>query len=195
MIHETAILKSKLCCPPRFESIRRCGRRSFAETILDKRLTTVTAGAGYGKITLIAQALNGVDARLLWYRLDADDGELSTILSYLVTGVREIFPDFGGAVTIDRLGESSDTAEGEASLRWLLAELESCLEGDLVIVLDDFHRVQACAAIKEALNFFLRFAASALHVILISRASIPLALSRLKAQRQLLEITSADLVF
>ena len=195
MTRETPILKSKIRPPVRSKSIGRTGLHSLSETILDKRLTTVTAGAGYGKTTLIAQALKGLDDRLIWYRLDSSDEDLSTFLSYLATGIRKIFPNFSSNDALDRLQESVGDNGGETYIRWMLAELENYLNTELVLVFDNFHWVQGSDTIKKVLNFFLRYAPSALHVVLISRRSIPLSLSRLKAQQQLLELTSTDLVF
>ena len=195
MTHDTPILNSKLRPPSKFKSIGRRGSRSLSKTILDKRLTTITAGAGYGKTTLIAQALSNVDARVIWYRLDSSDGDLPTFLSYLVKGIHKVFPKFGGAAPMDRLIESLDSTEAEAHIRWMLAELECCLDTKLVLVLDNFHWVQDSDTIKNVLNFILRHVPPEIHMVLISRGSIPLTLSRLKAQQQLLELTSADLVF
>ena len=80
MTHETPILKSKLCFPDRFKSIRRCIGRSVGKTILEKRLTTIIAGPGYGKTTLAVQALESVNARIIWVQLDPADGNLNTSL-------------------------------------------------------------------------------------------------------------------
>jgi DNA-binding SARP family transcriptional activator len=195
LIHETPILKSKLCFPEGFKSIGRCRGRSVGKTILEKRLTTITAGAGYGKTTLAVQTLKSVNARIIWLQLDHADGNLNTFLSCLVKGIQKIFPEFRSPARVDCQSESPDDPASEIHFRQLLAELEERLDKDLVLVLDDFHWVQASEAVKALLNFFLRHGSSAFHLVLISRAFIPLSLSRLKAQRQLLEIRSADLVF
>ncbi len=191
----TPILKSKLRPPRIVEIIRHDRYRTLAGEILSKQLTTVVAGAGYGKTTMIAQAMDRLDCRRLWYRLDSADDSLSTFCSYLSKGIQEQLPDFADTKVIDPPDGGHTEAGVDAKMQRLLAELENDLDGDLIIILDNFHLVQDSADIREALKFILKYVTASVHLVLISRLSIRLPLSRLKAQRQLLEITQDDLIF
>ena len=195
MFHQTPILESKLCFPDRSRSIQRSIGRSLAKSILEKRLTTISAGPGYGKTTLAVQALKQMKARIIWLRLDKADRNLVTFLTCLVRAIQKVFPEFNPPAAEDCQSRLPDQAEDETYFRQLLAELEAHFDQDLVLVLDECHWVQGSGSVHAALTFFLRHASSAFHMVLISRASIPLPISRLKAQRQVLEITSIDLAF
>ncbi|MFK5954388.1 MAG: BTAD domain-containing putative transcriptional regulator [Desulfobacterium sp.] len=192
MTVEMPLLKSKLSFPKLSNSIQR---GALCQTIPDKRLTIVTAGAGYGKTTLVSQALNGMADPAIWYRLDATDRDLSTFLAYLVMGICRICPGFNCDAVTGHLSDSPGHIDGEIRLRLLLVELDACLETDLILVLDDFHKVQDSQAIKNAMNFLMENSTAALHLVLISRVAVSLPVSRLKAQQQLLEIRCDDLLF
>ncbi|MEJ2040364.1 MAG: hypothetical protein P8X55_15770, partial [Desulfosarcinaceae bacterium] len=162
---------------------------------MKNRLTTITAGPGYGKTTLAVQALKQVKARIVWLRLDKTDSNLVTFLTCLAKGIQKVVPEFTPPDPEDCQSILLDQPADETHFRQLLAELEAYLDQDLVLVLDECHWIQGSDAVNAALTFFLRQAPSAFHMVLISRASVPLSFSRLKAQRQVLEITSADLAF
>ncbi len=195
MIHEPPILKSKLCFPDITKNMRRLISRLSGKAILENRLTTIVAGAGYGKTTLAVQALEGVNARIIRLRLDSTDKDLTFFLSGLIRGIQNIFPEFNASSIVDCQDKPPGSAADEMRIRQLLADLEACLETDLILVLDDVHWVKESEAVNAVLNFLLRHSSSFLHMVLISRASIPLSLSRLKAQQQVIEISAADLVF
>src|SRR3990167_4754875 len=63
-----------------------------------RRVTIVTAPAGYGKTTLLLDFAQSWDAPVCWYALDERDRELRTFLTYWVACGREQFPSFGSAV-------------------------------------------------------------------------------------------------
>jgi hypothetical protein len=73
------VLSSKLLIPGTSETIERPRLMPFTGQITKKLLTIVTAGAGYGKTTLVAQSVKGSD--VVWYRLDRSDGDLNTAIN------------------------------------------------------------------------------------------------------------------
>ena len=54
----------------------------------------VTGGAGYGKTTLVAQAIRKHEFQTVWYFLDSSDADLPTFMSYLIVGIQKYYPDF-----------------------------------------------------------------------------------------------------
>ena len=66
------------------------------------------------------------------------------------------------------------------------------IDGDLVLVLDDYHFVET-AVIHDALAYALDYLPDHVHLVLISRSDPPLQLPRLRARRQLNELRTADL--
>ncbi|MCP4749356.1 MAG: hypothetical protein GY866_00550, partial [Proteobacteria bacterium] len=77
-----SILDSKLLVPDVSETIARERLDGALEEIPRRKLTTVVAGAGYGKTTLVAQAIRNSKWESAWYRLGETDRDPVIFLSY-----------------------------------------------------------------------------------------------------------------
>lgn len=187
------VLHAKLMAPRTAETIVRDRLEPLLAQIPQKRLTVVSAGAGYGKTTLISQAVQGYDTA--WYRLDSLDRDFATFLSHLVAGINRHYPSFGKD-TLERLGESQSLGmEYEAVLSVLLHELEQTIDHDLMIVLDDYHEVQDAPLVRDSVQFILERLCPGVHIVIIGRSDTPLQLSRLRSMREVLDIRTEDLLF
>ena len=58
------------------------------------RVVLLLADAGYGKTTLLADFSRRTRMRTLWYRLDHEDRDWTSLLHHLVAAGREHDPDF-----------------------------------------------------------------------------------------------------
>ena len=67
-----------------------------------KRVMSAVAGAGYGKSTFVFQAVQFVGFKTIWYRLDKYDRDIVTFLSYMISGLRNHYPDIAQE-TLDRI--------------------------------------------------------------------------------------------
>jgi LuxR family maltose regulon positive regulatory protein len=67
-------------------------------------------------------------------------------------------------------------------------------EGSALLVLDDYHLIEA-QAVSTSLQFLVAHRPPGLHVVLASRADPQLPLARLRARGQLAELRAAELVF
>ncbi len=130
-------LKSKLTLPRLPSTIKRERLFSLLENLRNRKITTIVAGAGYGKTTLATQALNLLGCKHIWYRLDPSDMDFLTFLSYLITGFRQHFPKFGQK-TLDRAQQTrSLKQEWQSVLMVFLNEIDQNINDDFVIVIDD----------------------------------------------------------
>jgi len=187
------ILHSKLLSPRTTDTITREKLQPLLLEIPKKRITTVTAGAGYGKTTLIAQAVQGYDT--VWYRLDSLDRDLTTFIYHLIKGVRRIYPKFAGEV-MKRLEESQTLGpEYKGIVTLFVYELGSVLKKDIMIVLDDYHNVQDSPMILDAVQLLAENLDASAHLIIISRTEIPLQFSRMRTMRDVIDINPEDLLF
>lgn len=189
------ILSSKLLAPQAADTITRERLHSLFVEIPQKKLTAVTAGAGYGKTTFIAQAHNYLNLNTVWYRLEPSDGNFFIFLSYLTAGIQKYFPKFGAETCRWLVKKESLKQSREAVLTVFLKELENVVKNDLIIVLDDYHTIQYCSEITSSLNFLIAHFPPEVHLILISRFDVNLPLSRLRAARQTVDIREGDLAF
>jgi DNA-binding SARP family transcriptional activator len=188
-------LKSKLLPPDVSDTLKRERLLFLLSNIRKRRLTTVVGGPGYGKSALIAQIGGFLRLDQVWYRLDESDKDFITFISYLIATVRQRFPGFAPA-TLQMMEEAGHSdRDRETILRVFLSEIEDTVTEELVIVLDDYHAIRDSAEIKDTMEFLLRNLSPAVHLVLISRTEIDLPLSRLKAMREVIEITESDLAF
>jgi LuxR family maltose regulon positive regulatory protein len=60
---------------------------------LDRKLTLISASAGYGKTTLAVAWLQDCPHPVVWLSLDEDDSDLIIFLTYVVAAIQTVFPD------------------------------------------------------------------------------------------------------
>src|ERR1700682_553245 len=92
-------LRTKLLPPrptPQLLSRPRLSARLLAN--LGYPLTLVTANAGSGKTTLVADFLRTHDRPFVWYQLDHTDADPWVFLGYLTYGIKQVVPGFGDAM-------------------------------------------------------------------------------------------------
>jgi LuxR family transcriptional regulator, maltose regulon positive regulatory protein len=162
---------------------------------LRTRLTLVAAPAGFGKSTLLAQAL--AEARdtappqhFAWVALDPGDNDPARFWTYVLTAIERSSPGVGAPPLA--VLQASPTAV-EAALAELLNELADRPE-DIVLLLDDYHAITT-AAIHQGINFLLEHAPPQFHLVLASRVDPPLPLARWRVRGELVELRAADLRF
>ncbi len=174
-----------------------------------KRLILVTAGAGYGKTTLVAQALTRnaaelEDSTLVWYRLDQFDRDIVTFMRYLTAGLEKAFPGFTEKLRGNGFNSGTAVETGAAFMSFIKA-LESLPDRAIFIALDDCHllgrktahsnSLPALSDVHTCLDFLLKRLPDHVRLVLISRTEPPLKLSTLRVRQQILEIHEPDLTF
>ncbi|HET9559853.1 MAG TPA: helix-turn-helix transcriptional regulator, partial [Actinomycetota bacterium] len=113
--------------------------------------------------------------------------------SYVVEAFRVVQPGLGeGALALLQGPGTADVLTQEI-LPELLNELATC-ESDLVLVLDDYHLVTN-AVCHASLGFFVDHLPANVHLMVATRVDPPLALARLRASGELVELRIADLGF
>ncbi|HOS98152.1 MAG TPA: hypothetical protein PLU54_10915, partial [Deltaproteobacteria bacterium] len=193
MAQRVPVLSSKLM-PPRTEgALERVISRHLSREIPARKVTTVTAGAGYGKTTLVAQAVLGHDA--VWYRLDSTDRDLATFMHHMIAGIGRIYPGFGRQIAGLLHEGQSLNLDPRGIITVFLQEMEDRLTRDVIFILDDFHSVADSPPIRQALTFFMENLSPLVHLVIISRSEVPLPLSRLRAMREVLDVRPQDLLF
>jgi LuxR family transcriptional regulator, maltose regulon positive regulatory protein len=157
------------------------------------KLTLVSAPAGFGKTTLLAEWLGAVPvagAVTAWLSLDPADNEPALFWAHVIAALRAVVPGVG-AGTLSLL-ESPDLSI-EAVLAPLLNDLDT-VPNDVVLVLDDYHAVDA-PEIQGGMTFLLEHLPAHVHVVIATRADPALPLARLRARGELAEIRAAELRF
>ena len=189
------LLLSKLSVPVlRRTLVRRASLSGRIEEALERKLTVVSAPAGFGKSTLLSTwvaAASGGDRRVAWLSLDSRDDDPARFWRYFVTALTRL--GRGCGETALALLSSPQAPQVVTMLTTVLNDLEA-LTGEVVLVLDDFHLI-ASDSIHGPLGFLLENLPPGVHLVIATRADPPLPLSRLREQGELLELRAHDLRF
>ncbi len=188
------ILATKLFIPsPRQELVNRPRLTHTLTEGIGKKLTLVSAPAGFGKTTLVLDWLSSLDqaVQVAWVSLDEKDNLPSRLLTYLIAAFQQVEPELGQEAW--RLLETVEMEEDEAALVSLLNDLGS-LTDSIVIVLDDFQVLEA-PTVLELFDFLIDNLPAMIHLVLLTREDPILPLARLRAEGQLVELRAADLRF
>ena len=183
------ILATKLHRPvPRPNAVPRPHLVTRLNEGLVGKMTLVSAPAGFGKSSLVAEWLVGVNRPVAWLSLEATESDPQRFLTYFIAALQSVAPGVGQTIS-----PASGPSPLSDSLAILVNDI-SQLREDIVLVLDDYHLVEA-RLIDEALTFFVTHLPTQLHLVVVSREDPTWPLSRLRANGQLSEIRAADLRF
>lgn len=153
-------------------------------------LVLVSAPAGYGKTTLVADWVRGARRAVGWISLDAGDDDPATFLDYTARAVEALSP--AAAERAQALLASTPPPEPMNVAAALAADVAVHGAGG-ILVLDDYHEITD-AQVHQVISFLVERAPS-ITVVLITRNDPPLPLARLRARGRLCEIRESDLRF
>ncbi len=174
------------------------------------RLLLISAPAGFGKTTTLAQWVQTLSAKattsvtttirpesrpvVAWLSLDPADNEPGRFCAYVLAAFQYASPGLG-ADQLQRLQQHAAATATEATA--LLAELLNDiadLAHDVVLVLDDYHVIES-PDVHAQVAYLLEHAPPQLHVAVATRVDPPLPLARLRVRGDLTELRAADLRF
>jgi LuxR family maltose regulon positive regulatory protein len=158
---------------------------------LTGRLILLSAPPGFGKTTLVSEWLAVCGHPAAWLSLDAADNDPVRFQRYLIAALQTVAPQIGK--TIQELLRSPQPPPVESILTVLVNEICS-LPDHLILVLDDYHTIEA-AAVHKATIFLLDNLPPCLHLVMATRADPPLPLSRWRSRGQLVEVRTDDMRF
>jgi LuxR family maltose regulon positive regulatory protein len=158
----------------------------------ESALTLVSAPAGFGKTTLLAEWVAAAAAggrSVAWLSLDQRDNDPALFWAYLVAALNTVPGVGAGALSVLQPPQPPN----EASLVALLNDLDA-ISDDVVLVLDDYHVIDA-RDVQDGMAFLLEHLPPQIHLVIASRTDPPLPLARLRGRGELAEIRAADLRF
>jgi LuxR family transcriptional regulator, maltose regulon positive regulatory protein len=187
------LLATKLRQPrPRHQLVRRNVLIERLNQATASTLTLVSAPAGFGKTTLLADWLASTNIPVAWLSLDAQDDEPLRFFTYFIAALQTLHPSVGKAALT--LLHGSSPSQFQTVIVLLANDLLTNFTGDFVLVLDDYHFINA-KEIQQTLGFLLEHVPPQMRLIIVTRADPPLPLARLRARGQLNEIRVNDLRF
>ncbi len=156
-----------------------------------RRLTLISAPAGFGKTTLVSAWLTNGAHPAAWVLLDTADNDPTSFLTLLIAALQQLHNDIGAAAA--RLLQAPQLPPLQSVVALLVNDL-AALGTDAVLVLDDYHTITA-PAIHQGVEFLLDNLPPTLHLVLLTREDPPFSRARLRARGQLTELRERDLRF
>jgi LuxR family maltose regulon positive regulatory protein len=158
---------------------------------LHRKLTLISAPAGFGKTTLLGAWVALIERPVAWLSLDEGENDPAPFLTYFVAALQTIAATIGEGV-LSAL-QSPQPPPPEAILTALLNDLTT-IQDPFVLVLDDYHMI-AAKAVDQALTYLVEHLPPQMHLVIATREDPALPLARLRARGHLTEVRAADLRF
>jgi LuxR family maltose regulon positive regulatory protein len=214
---ETPLLQTKLYIPPtrpklvsRPRLIERLNEGLGRNGSFARKLTLISAPAGFGKTTLVSEWVehlqldaakeSQIENRIAWLSLDKGDNDLTRFLTYSIAALNRAE---GTETTIGQGAlsalQSPQPPPTETVLTSLINEVAG-IPDRIVLVLDDYHiidssPVEASTSVDDALTFVLEHLPPQMHLVIATREDPQLPLAQLRARGQLTELRATDLRF
>ena len=186
------ILATKLYIPPSSPNmVFRPRLTGLLNNGLYRKLTLISAPAGFGKTTLMGEWAATCERQVAWLSLDEADGDPIRFLTYITAALRRVSTDIGGEV----LGilQTAQQSAVEPILNILLNET-AAVTSDFLLVLDDYHRIDSKAC-DDIVAYLIEHLPPQMRLVITTREDPQLPLARLRARDQLTELRAADLRF
>ena len=196
------LLQTKLFMPPlrpfrvaRPHLVQKLNDRLWQDGRFGRRLTLISAPAGFGKTSLAAEWLAHLPdsvppSRVAWLSLDEADNDPARFAAYWLAAVQQVVPTLGAELLA---GLPTPLPSLQPLVVPLLNQI-AALAQPLLLVLDDYHLLQN-EQVQTAVALFVEQLPPNAHLVLTSREDPPLPLPRLRARGHMLELRQRDLQF
>jgi LuxR family maltose regulon positive regulatory protein len=190
-----ALVTTKLRAPrPRPNVVVRPRLHEALATGEGRILTLVSAPAGFGKTTLLAEWTENWSARggsVAWVSLDESDNDPARFLTYLVGALQTFEGEIGREVLASL--RSPEFPPVETVVGALINELARA-EQEIKVILDDYHLITS-QPVHDAVSFMLEHLPENAYLVISGRTDPPLPLPKLRARNHVTEIRAAELRF
>ena len=182
------LLESKLTpTPPRAGTIPRAGLVNRLRAARGVTVAVVSAPAGYGKTTLLAEWERRDERPFAWLSLDQAENDPTVFLTYLAAALDRV--EALEPAVLESLSRPRSSLQTNVAR---LGRALSSLRAPIVVALDDVHVLHSRACI-DALALLIEELPRGSQLVLASRTAPRLPLGKLRAEGRVLEIGPGDL--
>lgn len=193
MIQNRPIISTKIHVPSSRSDI--VPRRRLIEQLnsgIRKRVTLISAPAGYGKTTLLSDWVQqNPNQSICWLSLDTAENDPVPFFQYLIASLQSVDLELGKS--FDSSLQSFNPPGIEDLLIPLLNQLSE-FSTSLILVLDDYHLITD-KRIHHFVIQMVEYSPANIHYIFSTRADPPFPLDKWRARNQLSELRQSHLSF
>jgi len=172
-----SILQTKIVRPPVRNIVHRKRLYERLDNGAARKLTIVSAPAGYGKTALVASWLGERSLDYCWVNLGRLDSSAQQVTMYL-------------GAALDRLEKRESATE---SNRWVaFLNALTARRRETIVILDDYHLAES-AEVNDLVMLLLEHLPPTAHLVIITRVDPSLRLAKLRGQAELVEVRQSDL--
>jgi LuxR family maltose regulon positive regulatory protein len=194
-VSEIALIRSKVLAPSSAGLLHRPRVCRAIEQGLERKLTIVSAPAGYGKTSVLADFAQHSPVPVCWYTADERDRDLGVFIGYLVGAIGEQFPGFGARTQSALASQSGNLIHDPTSVVGELVNEILEIDTSLVIVVDNYETVDSAIGIRTFMHRLLQVLPFNCHLMMSSRVLPDVPITRLTAKHQLAGLTARNLRF
>lgn len=191
-VHSASFFSTKIQLPQSRSALtRRPILLDLVRKGLQGKVSIISAPAGYGKSTLLAQALEQYPHPCAWINLDKEENDPIRFWHLFFMAIRQIAPLLISQSTeLLHYVNENDWAPLIASISQELQKADS----PLLIVFDDFHVIHH-PQILYMIDLLIRQTPDTIHFVISSRSIPDLKIGKLRALGQVMEMDESNLRF
>ena len=155
-----------------------------------KKLTLVSAPAGFGKTTLLSTWIKQSNICAAWVSLEKADNSPSRFLLYVIAALQTADAGIGENILLAL--QSPKPPSVQNVLPYLINDIAASSE--ITLVLDDYHVINS-QEIHEMVNSLLSKMPPNLHLVIATRSDPLFTLPLLRGRQELVELRTSDLRF
>ncbi|HUF37537.1 MAG TPA: tetratricopeptide repeat protein [Anaerolineales bacterium] len=161
---------------------------------IERKLTHISAPAGYGKTSLLLDFQSEVDAVACWYQVTADDQTLADFVRYLTLALKQQYPEFG--LQVERLVADSPNQVDpiQVAVEFINAVIQQVDDFTLLFI-DDFHIVGEIEPIVVFVWHLLEHLPGQLRLVIASRNEYGIPTARLYVRGEITLLGKENLAF
>jgi len=194
-VSEFTLVRSKVLVPSPAGLLHRARLCQAIEQGLERKLTLVSAPAGYGKTSALIDFAQHSPVPVCWYTADERDRDLGLFIEYLVGAIGERFPGFGKSTRAALASLAGDLFHDPTGVVGELVNEMLEIDTSFVVVVDNYEALDGAFGLRTFVHRLLEVLPSNCHLMFGSRVLPDVPVTRLVAKRQLVGLTARDLRF
>ena len=174
-----SILQTKTVRPPVRTVVHRLRLYERLDSGATRKLTIISAPAGYGKTTLVSSWLGERSLDHCWVNLGRLDSSAQRVTAYLEAALARL----------EQRKSPQELNQWVAFLNALAAR-----QRETMVIFDDYHLAES-AEVNDLVMSLLDSLPPTVHLAIITRVDPTMRLAKLRGQAELVEIRESDLAF